>query len=274
MMRILKIITAGAAALAATPAPAADGVGEAMAVLQAARASGQSGDRTIEVGSQVFIGDLIATDAVGEAQLLFSDGTRMIVGSNSSLVIDEFLFRANAADNKFAVRALGGAFRFISGASGDQGYSIRTPTAAISVTGTAFDFTVTPGQAGGTKLVLLEGEVTLCGEGGDCATVATPCAMLQTADDDDRKVEEVGIDEGRKQATVENFAYVTSESTLLEDFRVAGHGCAEGGVAPKALSQSQIPVEAIVVGTVVIVGGVVIGILAGGGKDSNNNTNN
>jgi hypothetical protein len=147
------------------------------------------------------------------------------------------------------------------------------------VRGTAFDFTVIPGEAGGTKLVLLEGEATLCDDDGDgkedgnCATVATPCAMLQTTDDDDKKVEEVGIDKGRKQATVENFPYLTSDSTLLEDFKVAGHGCVEGGVAPAALSQSQIPVEAVIVGTVVIVGGVVIGILAGGGKDSSNNTN-
>ena len=97
------------------PALAAEGIGEAMAVVDAASASGQVGKRTLAVGSRVFIGDLVSTDAIGEAQLLFSDGTRMVVGANSSLVIDELVFRSKAPENKFAVRVLGGAFRFISG---------------------------------------------------------------------------------------------------------------------------------------------------------------
>ena len=84
------------------------------------------------VGVSIYVGDLVATDSDGEAQLLFQDGTRMVVGPNSSLVIEEFLFRSTAAENKFAVRALGGAFRFISGEGGDTGFKILTPTAAIT----------------------------------------------------------------------------------------------------------------------------------------------
>jgi hypothetical protein len=265
------MVQAGIPLAAQAAAQTGGGVGKAMAVIEAASASGQAGKRVLAVGSNVFIGDLVATDSIGEAQLLFSDGTRMVVGANSSLVIDEFLFRGQAAENKFAVRALGGAFRFISGESGDSGYSIRTPSATIGVRGTAFDFTVTPGE--GTKLVLLEGEATLCDEGteknekGDCAVVATPCAVLSSKSGEE--VEEV--EEGREQVIREDFPYVTSEETLLAPFQVPGHGCAEGGLATQALERSAIPVEAIIAGGVVIVGGVVIGILAGG--DSNNNTN-
>jgi hypothetical protein len=114
-------------------AQAAGGVGKAMAVIDAASASGQVGERTLTVGAEVFIGDLVATDTVGEAQLLFSDGTRMVVGANSSLMIDQFVFRGKAMENKFAVRALAGAFRFISG---DSGFTIQTPTATIGGRGT------------------------------------------------------------------------------------------------------------------------------------------
>lgn len=123
-MRISTVITAAAVSLSATTAPAlaAESVGEIMAVIDAASASGQAGERTLAVSSRVFIGDLVATDAAGEAQLLFSDGTRMVVGSNSSLMIDEFLFGGNATKNQFAVSALGGTFRFISGDSGDRGF--------------------------------------------------------------------------------------------------------------------------------------------------------
>jgi hypothetical protein len=243
-----------------------------MAVIDAASVSGQAGDRTLAAGSKIFIGDLVATDAAGEAQLLFSDGTRMVVGANSSLVIDELVFGGQAAENKFSVSALGGTFRFISGDSGDSGYSIRTPSATIGVRGTAFDFTVTPGE--GTKLMLLEGEATLCDDGaekngqGDCATAAAPCAVLSSKTGEE--VEE--IEDGRAPEIRENFPYVNSEETLLAPFQVPGHGCAGGGLAPRVLAGSAIPVEAIIAGAAVIAGGVVIGILAGG--DSNNNTNN
>jgi len=220
-MRILTVITAAAVSLSATTAPAAEGIGEAMAVIDAASVSGQVGERTLVVGSKVFIGDLVATDAAGEAQLLFSDGTRMVVGPNSALVIDEFVFRGNAAENRFAVRALGGVYRFISGDSGDRNYSIQTPSATIGVRGTAFDFTVTP--EGETKLVLLQGIATLCGEGNDCATVATPCGLLHTESGQD--VEEIETADGRVQETRTHFPYMTSQSSLLEPFRLDRRGC-------------------------------------------------
>ena len=138
-MKILNLIAVAGLSLSTTSALAGDGVGEAVAVIDAASATGLVGERTLAVGSRVFIGDLVKTDGVGEAQLLFADGTKMVVGANSSLVIDEILFRSDASENKFAVRALGGAFRFISGNSGDSSYSIRTPTATIGVTALSAD---------------------------------------------------------------------------------------------------------------------------------------
>ena len=220
-MRILAILVAAAFSLAATTALKAGGAGEVVAVIDEASASGQVGDRTLTVGSRVFVGELVATDAAGEAQLLFADGTRMVVGPNSSLVIEEFLFRGKAAENRFAVRALGGVFRFISGDSGDEGYSIQTPTGTIGVRGTAFDFTVTPD--GGTKLVLLEGEATLCTEDGACAVVATPCGLLHT--DDGRTVGEIAIGHGRAEETRRSFPLLAMQSNLREPFRIDGHGC-------------------------------------------------
>jgi hypothetical protein len=242
-------------------------------VIDAAGASGQKGERALGIGSRIFIGDLVATDAAGEAQLLFSDGTRMIVGANSSLKIEDVLFTGNVTGNRFAVEALAGTFRFISGDSGDQGYSIRTPSATIGVRGTAFDFTVTP--SGETKLLLLEGEATLCDEDGeededgDCATVATPCALLHAESGED--VEEITDETERVQQTREHFPYQTSQSDLREEFQVAGHGCAGGGLANQVLAGSDIPTEAIIIGAFLIVGGIAVGLATS--NDSNNNTN-
>ena len=174
----------------------------------------------------------MATDAAGEAQLLFSDGTRMVVGPNSSLVIDEFVFRGNATENRFAVRALGGVYRFISGESGNRNFSIQTPSATIGVRGTAFDLTV----MGWTKLVLLQGIATLCGEGNDCATVATPCGLLHTESGQD--VEEIETADGRVQETRTHFPYMTSQSSLLEGFRLDRRGCTADAASAVANSDN------------------------------------
>ncbi len=279
-MRILAVVAATAVTLCATTAPAAEGVGEIMAVIDSASASGQSGDRTLAAGSKVFVGDLVTTDAAGSAQLLFADGTRMVVGANSSLMIDEIRFGGtateNATGNRFAVQALAGSFRFISGDSGDRGYSIRTPSATIGVRGTAFDFTVTPG--GETKLLLLEGEATLCSEsdesdeGGECATVVTPCALVQTETGED--VEEIEPGKRRLQETREHFPFVTSESSLLEEFQVAGHGCADGGLSEFALDRSGIKVPHVALGVGAIILCVVFCLPDGDSNvDTNNSTN-
>jgi len=272
-MRISTVIAAAAVSFFATTALAVEDVGQAMAVIDLAKVTGQAGERTLAVGSKVYVGDLVTTDAAGRAQLLFADGTRMIVGSDSSLMIDEFRFGGSAtedaSENRFVVHALAGRFRFISGDSGDRGYSIRTPSARISVRGTAFDFTVTP--EGETKMVLLEGEATLCSEDGeedDCVTVATPCAVAQT--DSDEGVEEIEAGPRRVRETREHFPHLESQSNLLEDFRIAGHGCIVGGLAASSLAGLEILVPAAV-GAVIIC--ALLCFPSGGSSSSTNSTN-
>ena len=144
---------------------AADQIGEALAVIDQATATGTAGEQTLRVGMQLASGDRIRTDAIGQAQLLFKDGTRLVVGPNSDLELDEFVFRAEAAENKFVVNAFNGAFRFITGGAEKDAYLIRTPSATIGVRGTIFDFAVTSGE---TNLLLLHGGATVCGETGEC----------------------------------------------------------------------------------------------------------
>lgn len=223
-MRNVAGLLAAAACLAAStiaaPAAGSEGVGEAKAVIDAATAAGQVGKRALAVGSAVYLGDEVRTDATGEAQLLFKDGTRMVVGPNASLVIDHFVFRAAAPENAFAVRALGGAFRFISGDQRPkEGYLIHTPSATIGVRGTAFDFTV--GTAD-TSLVLLRGVATLC-SGGACATVREVCGMART---DGGGVETVRNERLRVRETRRLFPYLVSQRGLAAGFRVSDRGCA------------------------------------------------
>ena len=153
-------------ALSALGANAAEPAGEAVAVIDQAEVEGEVGERTLAVGMGVFLGERVLTDSGGEAQLLFNDGTRLVVGPNSSLVLDNFVFRSGSAENQFAVRALGGAFRFITGEQNKDAYLIQTPAATIGVRGTAFDFVVTPQDTG---ILLYEGGAAVCGNNSGCA---------------------------------------------------------------------------------------------------------
>lgn len=163
-------ISAATVALMATVGEAAEqGIGEALAVIDQASAMGEVGDRPLTKGTTVFLGDRVMTDSEGTAQLLFKDGTRMVVGPNSELMLDAFVFRSAAAENQFAVRALGGAFRFISGNSPKDAYLIHTPSATMGVRGTKFDISVAPDE---TSVLLYEGTAAVCGNNAGC-TIAT-----------------------------------------------------------------------------------------------------
>ncbi len=88
------------------------------------------------------MGDKVQTGPGGEAQIQFKDATKLVVGPNSSMTIDAFVFDESNTARKVTMNATKGAFRFITGSSAKQAYTINTPTATIGVRGTRFDFTV------------------------------------------------------------------------------------------------------------------------------------
>jgi hypothetical protein len=65
-----------------------------------------------------------------------------------------------------------GAFRFITGKSPKDNYSIRTPTMTIGVRGTAFDLAVRAGS-GETMMVVHEGGTNVCDRTSRCLDVGT-----------------------------------------------------------------------------------------------------
>ena len=81
------------------------------------------------------------------------------------MTIDAFVYSGNSAQ-KVSIDAVKGAFRFITGISKKDAYSISTPTAVIAVRGTEFDMHVDRG--GETELVMFGGAtLTLATHGTD-----------------------------------------------------------------------------------------------------------
>ena len=139
MIASTRRITTAAAALtlviAAGPARALEPSGHAVKVDPAVNATGPGGERLIELQGAVFMGDQIVAGSHGLAQIKFIDETRLVVGPNSRLTIDTFLFNPDLTARDVTVTVLKGTFRFISGKSPAGAYTIRTPTATVGIRG-------------------------------------------------------------------------------------------------------------------------------------------
>lgn len=163
--------------LSVVPAQAQDVAGETVSVQPNATLKDPRGRVTLQVGMDVKMGDLVRTNRRGEAQLIFTDDTKLVVGPNSSLVIESYLLRSDNRVNSFTVKALGGTFRMITGKSDKSAYKFTTPSATIGVRGTIFDFAIW--SFGRTDLFVYDGTAILCDAFDTCLTVTETCNVAR-----------------------------------------------------------------------------------------------
>lgn len=202
--------------------------GTTLAVDPSAEAAGATGQRVLEVMGPVFMGDRVDTGPAGQAQIKFRDDTRLVVGPNSSMTIDKFVFNDNDTVRNVSMHAAKGAFRFITGTGRKQAYSISTPAATIGIRGTRFDFFVQPD--GETYLAMFEGQARLCDRRGRCADVAGGCSIVVAPSAGGLE----GITTGPRATAILTayFPYVESQDRLRPDFRVNTAACAVAGTRP------------------------------------------
>lgn len=129
------IVTTIATIFLTGPAFALDASGHAVRVSPAVNAAGPGGRRLIELQGAVFMGDEIVASPNGLAQIRFIDDTRLIVGPNSRLTIDKFVFNADYTAREVTIKLVKGSMRFISGKSKPGAYRLRTPTMTIGIRG-------------------------------------------------------------------------------------------------------------------------------------------
>jgi hypothetical protein len=217
----------GLASAATTPS------GTAIAVIQSSEAEGAGGRRPLATEGPVFSGDRILTGNIGEAQLRFRDGTRLVVGPNSSMVLDAFIFNDDDTARTVAINVVRGAFRFITGNGPKDAYAITTPTATISVRGTAFDLDVDP--LGTTRLAVVEGGVISCDRlpppRQTCVFQVADCEVIVT---ERGQLPRIATREERRRELLTYFPYLRSQARLVADFRldVDGCGAVPGGLSP------------------------------------------
>jgi hypothetical protein len=124
--------------------------------------------RGLKIGDRVFQEQQIRTGADSAAQLLFLDETALTVGPNSQLVLDKAVFDPDKRVGELSVRAVTGAFRFISGSSPSGSYTIKTPSGTIGVRGTWFVFLI---QNDIIHIMVRHGLVRFCNIAGQCLNV-------------------------------------------------------------------------------------------------------
>lgn len=210
---LVAVLAAQGGALAAS--------GKALGVDPAARLEAEAGGiKTLVVGTDLFIGDRVVTDAKGLVQIEFSDKTRLVVGPRSALVLEDYLLREDGSGGKFAINALSGSFRFVTGGAPKDRYLISTPTGTIGVRGTAFDFNVAGKEH--TSLLLFHGAVILCNTAGQCVTVDDRCDVGQADLNEARLLGNTLELQGRERDSMRGmFPWAVSESDLLGRFRIA-----------------------------------------------------
>lgn len=153
--------------------------------------------RLLAVGADVIFKEKITTTAEGQAQILFLDQSALLIGPNSEVMLDEFVYDPNSGKGNMVASLSQGAFRFIGGKLSKQGNAtLRTPVATIGIRGSdvtvVFDaakqvanviathgFASIQTEAG--RLNLLTGFMSTISAGGNAspATRMTPEALTQ-----------------------------------------------------------------------------------------------
>jgi hypothetical protein len=98
------------------------------------------GSQPLAVGGNVHANEIIRTGNASSAQLLFVDQTTLLVGAQSEVKLDRFVYDPNRGNGNVVMSAGKGVFRFVSGAQQSKSYQIKTPVATIGVRGTVFTF--------------------------------------------------------------------------------------------------------------------------------------
>jgi hypothetical protein len=137
-----------AVCLAAPAAAAGDGpvpIGRVKTVAgQAAIVSGDA-PRAALPGVPVYLHDVVETGSDGSVGIVFADESRLALGPDTRLTVDEFVYRPEAGAGSFLTRMVRGSLLYVSGliakVSPDAA-RVETPAGTLGIRGTRFLLTL------------------------------------------------------------------------------------------------------------------------------------
>lgn len=168
----IGICTYGALPGAALAAP--EPVGSAIIIEQNVIGFGAGGARDLRVSDAVYRNEEISASVNSHGELELSDGSKIIVGENSVVLLDDFVV-GDGGFKSGTIKVVKGAFRFVTGSSKKGAFRVTTPLATIGVRGTFFDVYIGGGKE---TVVLFRGEVRVCSASG-CQTARRSCDVIE-----------------------------------------------------------------------------------------------
>lgn len=130
-----------AAAFAVSPlAVAQDSSGMVVASRGEVIALSNGGSRELKQGDFIYVSDEIMTSNRSFAVLQFTDGAKVTVRPDTTLIIEQYLYAGNDNDEA-TLNLVEGGLRVITGAmakTNPENYKVRTPVALMGVRGTEF----------------------------------------------------------------------------------------------------------------------------------------
>lgn len=157
----------------ALPAHAASAIGSTQSVVRLVTGEVERRRRELAVGDPVHLHEMIRTEPQGATSIRLKDNSRLSLGSNTELTLDEFVYNPNRSGGEIVFSAARGALRFISGEASKEAYRVNTPLATVGIRGTDFDTFVD--RFGTTLILLRDGIVNLCtDDGSECVDIVEP----------------------------------------------------------------------------------------------------
>jgi len=123
-----------------TVAVAQDSSGMVVASRGEVIALSNGGSRELKQGDFVYVNDEIMTSNRSFAVLQFTDGAKVTVRPDTTMIIEQYLYAGNDGDEA-TLNLVEGGLRVITGAmakSNPENYKVRTPVALMGVRGTEF----------------------------------------------------------------------------------------------------------------------------------------
>ena len=168
----------------------------------------------------------IKTNNTGLGQFQFIDGTKLAVGPNSSIVVDEYVLGSGNRVKRLAINTTKGTLRWISGKSPSSAYEIATPMGTLGVRGTAVDLYIGNNVS---MLVLLNGAAQWClpGDQSNCVVVDRPCDFIVARGGNISQPERVTA-AAANQFGADAFPFLVNNQRLLPSFRLGRANCGIG----------------------------------------------
>ena len=140
MSKLLVGFVLIAAMSVSTLAVAQDSSGMVVASRGEVIALSNGGSRELKQGDFIYVNDEILTSGRSFAVLQFTDGAKVTVRPDSTLIIEQYLY-AGTDDDAATLNLVSGGLRVITGAmakTNPENYKVKTPVALMGVRGTEF----------------------------------------------------------------------------------------------------------------------------------------